>query len=295
MLIDALHVLEGANFPIRQYQYTGCGSIYFVDFILFHRLLGIRRMLSAEASTKIRRRVMFNRPFRCIEIKMRPIGEVIPALSQDLSHLLWLDYDNVLCRDFLDDIHSAGTYLTRGSILLVTVDVEPPSIGVPAGGAAGPREWKKYFEEEAGDLVGRASPVTAFGRSQLPYRNREIIERAIRAGLAGRNEVSFQPLFSFLYADGHQMITVGGMIVAEKEALQLKGSGLLDIPHTRADWTKPFYEIRVPKLTRKERLYLDGIMPASRGVPKEFDLERDDLSAYREVYRFLPAYAELLL
>ena len=54
--------------------------------------------------------------------------------------------------------------------------------------------------------------------------------------------------------------------------------------------------IRVPKLTRKERLYLDGAMPCADGwLPEEFELSQEDVAAYREIYRFCPAYAELLL
>ena len=39
MLVDALLGLAVAGFPIQDYQYTGMGSIYFIDFILFHRFL----------------------------------------------------------------------------------------------------------------------------------------------------------------------------------------------------------------------------------------------------------------
>ena len=31
MLVDAFMILSQAGFPIRDYQYTGMGSVYFVD------------------------------------------------------------------------------------------------------------------------------------------------------------------------------------------------------------------------------------------------------------------------
>ena len=83
MFIDALQRLALADVPISQYQYTGLGSIYFVDFVLFHKLLGMESLLSVEHDTKIARRIEFNRPFRQVTVAMKPISEVIPQLSRD--------------------------------------------------------------------------------------------------------------------------------------------------------------------------------------------------------------------
>jgi len=114
ILVDALQALATAGFPIRDYQYTGMGSIYFIDFMLFHRLLGLTRMLSVEYDTQIRKRVEFNRPFDCVDIKIAPVGEVIPTLSKDLKHLVWLDYDDILSGSQLDDVCLAAAFLPIG-------------------------------------------------------------------------------------------------------------------------------------------------------------------------------------
>lgn len=126
MFIDALQRLSLAGFDIGDYQYTGFGSIFFVDFILFHKLLGLNRLLSVEYSEKIEKRVEFNRPFKQVEISMKSITDIIPTLSADRKHLLWLDYDDVLQKNHIADLVLAGTYLSPGSIVLVTVDVQPP-------------------------------------------------------------------------------------------------------------------------------------------------------------------------
>jgi len=108
MLIDAFHMLAMANFPIRDYQYTGFGSVYFVDFILFHKLLGIKRMVSVEHSEKVENRVKFNRPYAFVDIVIGSASELIPRLSPDLKHILWLDYDDVLSASHLADIRLAA-------------------------------------------------------------------------------------------------------------------------------------------------------------------------------------------
>jgi len=291
MIIDALHTLSLQGLQIRDYQYTGFGSVYFVDFVLFHRLLGIQRMLSVEADTTIEKRVRFNKPFKHIDIEMVPAGDVIPALSRDLRHLLWLDYDDRLLDTHLSDVRMAAFHLSRGSIILVTVDVEPPG-----DSCSDPQEWYAYYQRQAGNLFDEAWNLQDFAAGKLPGVTGALLARAIDSGLAARPEIKFWPLFKFLYADGHQMLTLGGMLGGDEERRLIDGSKLNDACYMRLDPDAPPYEIRVPKVTRKERLYLDQHMPCCNGWhPPEFEFSADSVEAYREIYRFFPAYAELLL
>ncbi len=288
MLIDALGRLTHAQFPISEYQYTGMGSIYFVDFLLFRKLLGIRRMLSVEADDSIPKRLRFNRPFKDVEICNAPIAEVIPTLSRDRRHLLWLDYDSVIYREHVEDIVNAAAVLSIESILLITLDVEPPD-------GDGPDDWLQHFRREAEDHLGANIAPQRFRKSFLSKRNCEIVSSAIEQGLTGR-EARFIPIFHFLYRDGHQMLTVGGMIGTEEQRRRVDTSTLGQTVFFRADLKQPAYEIRVPRLTRKERLYLDGHMPCGKHwAPGQFELSADEVAAYRDIYPFFPAYAELLL
>lgn len=288
MIIDALRKLAMAGFEIEDYNYVGFGSIYFVDFILFHKFLGIDNMLSVEYSTEIEKRVHFNKPYDFIKIKMKPVGEVIPTLSQDLKYILWLDYDMIIDSDLLEDVRVAATYLPVGSILLVTVDVEPPDDG------DNPTDWKEYFEEQAGEYIG-LSQVEDFAKSNLPRANAQIINRAIRDGLTGR-DVELLELFNFIYADGHEMITIGGVIGSKIERRRINGSKLDEAFYIRRDFKLDAYYIKVPKVTKKERLFLDSAMPCADGwEPEDFELPGEDVQTYNEIYKFFPAYAELLL
>lgn len=290
MLIDAFQKLVRVGFEIHDYQYTGMGSIYFVDFILFHRILGISKMLSVEYSTKIPQRIIFNRPFGFIAIEMKPIGDIIPSLSRDIKHILWLDYDSILYKGHLEDIYLAASRLPRESILLVTLDVEPP-----VAESDDPHDWRDYFEQHAGDYLPVNPKLESFSKSNLPKLNAEVIFKVINAGLAAR-DVEFLPLFNFVYRDGHQMLSVGGMIGSDSERSRILSSELSKTTYIRMGVDLEPYEIRVPKVTRKERLHLDSAMPCGdTWEPKEFELSKEDVLAYRDIYRFFPAYAELLL
>jgi hypothetical protein len=288
MIIDALRLLSLSGFPIDDYQYTGVGSVFFVDFILFHKFLGITDMVNAEHSD-IPNRVAFNQPYDFIRTEFSPIGDLIPTLSPDKKHLLWLDYDDILQRAHIEDILLATTYLTPGSLLLVTVDVEPPGKG------EGPKQWRDYFVSIA-DSYLMSTEIENFKKSNLPKINAGIIARAIRDGLAPRTNVRFFPLFNFLYADGHRMLCLGGMVGTDVERRYLRGSKVYKVDYIRRDLEGEPFRIRVPIVTRKERLYLDSHMPCPADFsPSEFELPADDIASYREIYRFFPAYAELLL
>ena len=288
MLIDAFQVLAHSGFPIRDYQYTGMGSIYFVDFILMHRLLGISKMLSVEYDSRIKKRVEFNKPFACVATKNAPICDVIPTLSSTRQHILWLDYDGALQNSHLQDVSLATTYLTPGSILLLTVDVEPPTLG-------GPAAWREYFAEEGAEYFDQVLKTEDFGESNLPRRNTELIAKAIKSGLTGLMGIEFIPLFNFVYKDGHKMLTVGGMIGSRPEKRRITRSALTPDYYRRSLEEEPCV-ITVPSLTRKERLHLDAKMPCEDGwTPSEFELSADNVEAYRTIYRYCPTYAELML
>jgi len=294
MIVDALHLLSLEGFQIRDYQYTGMGSIYFVDFIMFHRLLGIHRMLSVEGDRRISRRVQFNRPFNCVNVVMKKAGDVIAdrrLLPSDLKHLVWLDYDEKLGTSQLADANLAASSLPRESILLVTVDVDPPGPEKD-----GPADWHDYFRDISGDLFDPALTLEDFAEGKLARVSGRLLHRAIDAGLSTRTHVEFIPLFSFDYADTHRMITVGGMIGASEERRRIRASGLTETKYYRPGRNQAPCRIEVPQLTRKERIWLDQHMPCAPGWSlDEFELRREDLNAYRDVYRYLPAYAELLL
>lgn len=288
MLADSFQLLL-RDFPLRDYQYTGMGSVYFIDFILFHRMLGISNMLSVEYSTKVAKRVEFNKPFDCVRTKIAPIGDVIPSLSKDLQHILWLDYDGVLEQGHLADISSAATFLSAGSILLITVDVEPPTK------TDEPKDWCSYFKEQTGDFFDETLPLSEFAESKIPLRNVEYVVSAIKSGLVGRPHVELIPMFNFVYKDGHTMLTLGGMIGTPTDREKVLGNRLAKTTYFRKSFTDPQCVIRVPRFTRKERMFLDKFMPcADDWLPQEFEVSPESITAYREIYRYCPSYAELL-
>jgi len=291
MLLATFQKLMGVGFPIADYQYTGLGSIYFIDFIMFHRYLGIHNLVSLEYSSDIEKRVRFNKPFKLIKISICDVIDYIPELSPDLQHILWLDYDHVLTQDIVTAISMSCSQLSPGSILLVTVDVEPPG-----SAEDGTEEWKNHFIREANKYLWPDPKAEDFSKSRLPYVNASILDKSIKDGIAGRENISFFPLFNFLYADGHQMLSLGGMIGRKDDKSKLRSLVRKELPFLRNSLVENPYEIRVPLVTRKERLYLDSAMPCgSRWKPKDFELKEEEVKEYRKIYKYYPAYTEMFL
>src|SRR5438309_550668 len=72
MLAEALSRLSKLERP-DNYRYVGFGAIYFRDFSLFHKMLGIHDMKSIEHNRSEETRFWSNRPFRCVENKIQEI------------------------------------------------------------------------------------------------------------------------------------------------------------------------------------------------------------------------------
>jgi hypothetical protein len=292
MMIDAFQILLGSGFHIRSYKYLGMGSVFFWDFLMFHKLLGLRDLTSVEKDRDLSLRVDFNRPCRLVQVHMIPIGEALAKIDEQAQYIVWMDYDQMLSSEMLQDAAQAGTRLSSGSVCIITVDVAPPK---SEDGKSTLETSFEYYKSVSNTLWDPGWHSGDFHASNLASRVAELLRRAIDGGAAGRN-LSFLPMFHFEYRDGdHPMMTIGGMIGTSKELRRIKRSELASAVYYRDNLEHP-YTIRIPRFTRRERYLLDREMPrAEKWRPVEFETNDSEIKDYSEIYRFLPAYAELML
>ncbi len=295
MMLDAFQILLAAGFPIRKYKYVGMGSVMFWDFLMFHKLLGIRDLTSVERDSGIAKRIGFNRPFRLVDVQIRTIGSAIARLHAGDRHIVWMDYDDRLSREILEDASQAASRLGMGSVCVITVDVEPPNVCWEGKEKGRNEAWRDYFYSIGRGVWDSSWDASDFVETRLWARNCDLLRRAVESGLAGLRK-KFFPIFHFLYKDGdHQMMTIGGMFGGREEKAQLRRSELSEAIYYRGTFGDP-YRIQVPRFTRRERFLLDREMPRNgEWQPEEFEVIDSDLVSYSQIYRFLPAYAELLL
>ena len=292
MLAEAFRRLSEFG-TIESYRYVGFGSIYFCDFCLFHKSLGITNMLSIEWDVKNAGRFKFNRPFGCIQIKFGDSNEELPALSWNERTILWLDYDRKLDRAALTDISWFCAHAVPGSAILVTVNAQSDRFD------EGPLQQlrERVGEEKVSPAIGETE-LKGWGTADV---NRRIITNEIQEKLDIRNggrsagsRMLYRQLFNFRYADGPnfpKMLTVGGLLFEEGQSNIVGKCAFETLPFVRPE--EKGYLIEVPNLTFRELRHLDAQLPISD--PKQLDapsIPEKDLERYARVYRYFPAFVD---
>ena len=290
--------------PVENYRYVGFGSTAFVDFILFHKILGIKDMTSIEKRKKDKARFEFNNPFDCIRVKYGDSNDVLPSLTWDLKTIVWLDYDGPLTSSVLKDIAYVSRNLVSGSMLVVTVNVMPDSLPDPRPSTE--ENVQNYRLERFKERVGgNKMPPNLKGKnlegSEMATTCGKVILNEIEQKLRNRNglrlpehKVEYNPLFNFCYQDGAKVLTVGGIFYEAHDEEKLQQCKFENLEFVKSDET--FYKIEVPNLTHRERLYLDKILPhGSSDDGKQIGLTDKDINNYKRLYRYFTTFAEIEL
>jgi hypothetical protein len=287
MLLDGFQGLTRCGFDLASYSYVGFGSIFFYDYVFFYKYLGFRRLVSIEHATDITNRVLFNKPFDNVEVEIGDAATYLSSFSQDELAVAWLDFDDWASDELLSAVEIAAHRLAPGSIVLCTLDAEIPK------GSATPRSIREFFSARCQSYFAYEWKNKDFKASLVALRTRDLIVAAFDRGLATRVGVFLEPLFSFTYADGHLMYTFGGMLAREQESRSLRSLPRVAPDYWRRTAKQSPFDIRVPVLTRRERLLLDQRLPGSPSVT-ELEINEEDLRDYAEVFRYMPTYGELL-
>lgn len=293
LIIEALHKLSLGAIDIRQYTYVGLGSIYYADFQLFHKYLYIDKMTCLEAAP-IPKRMKFNKPYGFIKLRMENVADFIPRLNRTVPYFMWLDYDSTLGEEMVQDIKGCIHRLGPGSILVVTVDADPDHLGLSNGLETDTRRIVSRLRDEFGkyypDVVG--NEVVAY--NILPRFFAVVLRSLIGEEINARSGIKFLQLFNFKYADGAQMVTIGGLLADRKIADQVTRSGVYQLPYvTRENTPIP---IAVPLLTVREKQWLDeNITEAKRPSKVAFEIGSEELGNFRSFYKHYPTYHETLV
>jgi hypothetical protein len=294
LIIEALQRLRFGGFPLQDYRYVGLGSVYYADFILFHKYLYIDDMVCAEASD-IPRRMKFNKPYNFVRLRMGPVGNLIPRLDRDRRHFVWLDYDYGINEDIVQDVAAATNVLAPDSILLVTVDVELDH--QVERGLSDRQRLRTLFAEfpiQFGRYASRKIERRDFTLNGFPPLAADIL-RNILQGEAGRREgFQFFQLFNYLYADGALMLSVGGIVGSSSTEQRIRQSNVRRLPFITGG-AAPIL-VSVPPLTAREKDWLDqNVRDDSRVRDLRFELGSRALRNYRRYQRHYPTYHEALL
>lgn len=278
LIVDACQRLRTIA-PLETYQYVGFGGFEFVDFDLFRRRLGIGRMVSYEKDAD-ESRYEFNRPFADIELKFGSASQHLAFLDRATLRIVWLDYLQTLDHEVLQDVAAASARLAPGSLLIVTVNAMPAR---PAD-----RRRAQLAESVGEERVPNGVEDASLAKWGLADVQRRILAATAEEALDGRGDgAQFEQLFNFRYADGAQMLTVGGIIVTPGIRQAFEACKFEQLKQVSRDHNAVL--ISAPALTAKEALHLNRQLPLDAGAILDCPgLDPDDVEGYERFYRWYP-------
>lgn len=292
----AFDVLLGARDALGEGAvYVGFGSLWFKDFQMAHRLLGIERMVSIEGDEDVLNRVEFNRPFGNIEIAPGWSTEVLPRLleREDLASrpwIIWLDYDSSMTDDRLEELADLVGNLQPGSAILTTFCARASLYGADVASR----------REAVADIFGQ--DIVAPELSDDDFKGEGLMRtlahctldylrsQAISMGRPG----GFVPGLRLLYRDSVNMVTVGGFLPEVAQAAPLRQRT------AQPDWLG--FEDRVLEtqpLTMRETLALSRLLPAEASLTEQdvaalgFELGSDQIRLFERYYHRYPSFVEI--
>lgn len=288
----------GKDFDIANYRYVGMGSMWFADFVIAHKFLGIDKLISFEHADYADR-AKFNRPYKAIEVFGGSASVGIEELDWDCDSIVWLDYDTGPEGPAFTDVSYLAERMSAGSFLLVTLNAHLGRIPLKDGDG---REISRHqgLQILLGEFAPDPDEFPALNAKSYPKALARslvrCIERVVRRSGSG---LRFVPFMSFAYSDNAPMITVGGAFVddifAEKISnnLHVNNAGYLN---------KELFEINIPHLTQKERTVLDGMLPATGQILERdfkeafgFKIGQKHLDGYSQFYKLYPVFGEVFV
>jgi hypothetical protein len=301
LLVEVLGALR-PECPIENYQYLGFGSIWYVDFILMHKRLGISDMVSVEKEMSRLDRAEFNRPYSCVEVLGGLLSSRLPAMEFKKPIVAWLDYDDGIAGPLLKDLTELIQKAPSNSVVAVTCNAERRQLDATPDGvvhdASADQETKReaVLRFFAADLVPTPLPKGTLGGAEfkrfLGTMLFDQMSHAVRK--AGRTD-KLVPLFNFAYSDGAAMVTVGALL-ADDGTLRSIRSKKQAAKH-KFFFTDEQFLIEVPHLTHREKLAFDRHLPAKKPLnvkTLQFTIPDRLVKNYEQLYSYYPVFEELL-
>ena len=283
-----------SQLDLERMIYVGFGSVWFTDFVMVHKLLGVRDMVSIEGNDVGYRRAVFNAPFATVSVKHGLSSAVLPEMFVDPSlrdrpWLIWLDYDYELNEAVREDLRSVIENAPANSILVCTVNGLDRKYGQALDRTDRLRQILGNVVPD--DLTKDACKADLMQETlanlTLDYMTSAAADMARPGG--------FVSAVRIIYQDGAPMVTVGGILPA-KGAARLAGDVV-----GQEEWPcKPIAPIRAPHLTMRETAVLQAQLPSEERLTRPlvqelgFDLEEHELEAFETYYRQYPAFAQIV-
>lgn len=276
---------------LEDYQYVGMGSVFFADFRLIHRTLGIKTMFSIEKQESHEKRFEWNKPYSGIKMLFGPTEKRLSDIDFSKPNVVWLDYDGPLIGSVVSDVRTVVHSAIHGLALVVTVNAHPRQ---PDESGA---DMLEQLRAELGDDRVPANldlaSLRGWGLADFYRRagDSEIRDTlSIANGVRSADErIEYEQLFNFQYDDGARMATFGGVFFSAKERAVFESCGFDRLEFVRRG--SEAFRLSAPKLTMREISHLERQLPLAPGSELDFGpMPKKDADEFIRLYRYLPAF-----
>ncbi len=309
MMAEALGRLSFID-DLDTYRYIGFGSPYFADFILLHKNLGIKDLISIEQEVTKSRRFDFNVPYSGIKMKYGHSNTVLPNLElSSCRSIVWLDYDDKVSCFMFSDINTFFSEAIPGSFFIISVNVEEEFMELPDVKEEKQPTLREFRLNQLIERVGKERLPNEIMEQNMTTKNLsnatyQMIVRQIATSLLNRNgmkkdPIEFKQVFNFSYKDNATILTIGGILFDKSQRVAVRKMAFNKLPFY--SYNNDSYKIQCPNLTFREIKALDTLLPSvleRQGIGfknKAFNnipLIVTDVEKYAKVYRYYPTFTE---
>lgn len=295
---------------ISDYVYIGFGGPFLEDFKQLHTALKINKMISLEMETNVHIRQKFNMPNSCVDIGDEPVSssEFITRYDFENPSLIWLDY--AIPSDLnkqLNEIADMISKLKPKDIFKITLNANPDSLGRDYK-SPDPKPFRlaKLKSRLTEDYCPVNLEVDDVSFKKYPAVLLKAIQRAINVGLSGRKDIQIQPLATFIYKDGQQMLTFTGIVLANQEEdkkIFFEKSRIEAWPFFDGSW-ETLRNISVPTMSLRERMFIEERLPFGTEqhikdqlgfyLGEDEEEASENLKNFIEYYKVVPWYSKVL-
>lgn len=293
IIFEGLKALSDA-IGLQNAVYIGLGSIWFTDFVIAHKVLGIDDVISIEKNEIGFRRAKFNKVYRSIDVRYGKSIDKLPEILieetyEDRPWIVWLDYDGALEEEKIIEMRWLLLHAPENSIVLFTFSTTLNAYGKP-----------KDRPERLKELLGSVVPINLAKddcekeklASTLASLTMDFLESFVNDNT---RQGGFVRSFQVSYTDSVCMVTVGGILPtcdttrsANNVVFDKKWKGVVD------------EVIQAPPMTLREVATLQAELPRddelTRANVRElgFDLLEDQLRSFQRHNKYLPNFAEIV-
>jgi hypothetical protein len=298
LFIELLKEMYGIT-GLATATYIGLGSIFFSDFRLVHKELGISKMINIELNKADQERFEYNKPYACIELLWGMSTDVLPTLDWEGTKIIWLDYDGSLKKYMIEDVEIIFSTLQPDSFYFVTCNSSMQRFYS--------KQLNKHDEQQFVQEFGNYSPFgltsEMLTNKNSPLLIREILNSQIKHTIDLRNaailedseKLIYIQLLLISYQDGAPMFSTGGVLKRKKDLRKFVRESFMSLPYIRTG--EEILDIESPILTNSEINLINAFLP---NKVKTFMTTRElqfipetAKERYYNLYRYYPSFVEI--